>query len=198
MMETTDAKKDFLKLLTVYFAAPVLIAVYSLIVSECMPPFTIKIGGHEQSLTRHIFLWAVPTCIYIIIYIKFWAFGNLCHTWKYKTGILLLIIGKIYSPIPQLLHLFGTISPTGLSLIHAGAFVVHIIGLYMFIGGSIADKKLKRFVKWTPFISILVEMYLVACGSFNSQLSYFVSIGTHSLIFLIIYRMAKNRCRISE
>lgn len=189
-METTDAtKRKFLTLLTTNFAAPVLIVAFSLIVKECLPSFMVNIGGHEQSLTNHIFLYAVPTFIYMFIYVKLWSLGSHVHNRKYKTGLVLLMIACLYGTIPQVLYLWDVVSPIALSFIHAAAAIVSIIGLFMFINNSYASRNLKIFIKCTPFIGMLLNMI----GSLiDMQFYVFVNICCNIIIFLIVYRMVRK------
>ena len=184
-METTDtSKRKFLVLLTAMFAAPIIISALSMLVIKCMPPFMVNIGNHEQSLTRHILLHAIPTFIYIFIYAKLWSVEGFAHNRKYKAGLILLMITKLYSTIPHTLSLLEAVSPTALSLIHACAAVVGIVGLFMFINNSCASRRLRIFIKWSPFICLLANIFPLP-----TQLYTFAYTGINIIVFLIVYRM---------
>ena len=68
----------------------------------------------------------------------------------------------------------------------------------MFINGSPVEKKLRRFVKWTPFIPVIISFIITTlAGSLNNPLLvtkhiYFFYTAAYLAIVLIVNRMARQ------
>lgn len=71
-----------------------------------------------------------------------------------------------------------------------------MIGLIMFIGGCDIGRMLRRFIKWTPVILMLVSYIPAACKIFKYEngflLNNIIYTTAQILICLIIYRMSRK------
>jgi hypothetical protein len=68
----------------------------------------------------------------------------------------------------------------------------------MFINGSPVEKKLRRFVKWTPFIPVIISLIsVILAGALNNVLQvidplYFFHTAATLAIVLVVNKLARQ------
>ena len=196
---SATSKRSFLTLLTAYFASNALLSVLDLLlVLEWLPAFDISIAdGVERSLTSYVFS-VLGITLALLILIPLFRRKEYSLSVTSKVGLLLMILHS-FSPIllEVLYHIFN-ISTIAFSLTSSGFYVMNIVGLFMFINGSPVEKKLRRFVKWTPFIPVIISFIITTlAGSLNNPLLvtkqiYFFYTAAYLAIVLIVNRMARQ------
>lgn len=206
-MNITDtAKRNFLTLLTAYFAASALFSVLGLLlINNLLPAFNITINGHERSVTSYLFQGCY-TISCMMIFVRLMSIKNYGLTAKSRIGLCLMAVSLFQNGLSDILFLntdySNVYSSFYISLMEVAFLVIEIIGLFMFINGSPAEKKLKRFVKWTPFINIIatfvlsIAIVIVNKPRIMSSPEYHMIFTSISLIvFLTVYHMAQQSVR---
>ena len=69
-----------------------------------------------------------------------------------------MIIRSFSTLLMDVIDLTFDISTVTYSLITTGFLVIYVVGLFMFINASLVEKKLRGFVKWTPFIPVIISL----------------------------------------
>ncbi len=90
---------------------------------------------------------------------------------KSKVGLVLMIIRSFSTLLMDVIDLTFDINTVTYSLITSGFFVIYVVGLFIFINGSPVEKKLRGFVKWTPFIPVIISLIsIILAGAVNDVL----------------------------
>ena len=200
---SSTAKRNFLTLLTAIFAVDALFSVFSLLqYLEWIPAFdVVTSSGSERSVTA-VVLKALNIALELFILGKLLTFKDFGLTVKSKVGLVLLMIHSVCGLFVYFLDLFVGAPSWVFSLITAGPFVLSIIGIFMFINGAPVEKKLRRFVKWTPFLSLIASCimaipYLLAKGSISTSVAeQLVYTSLCIAIYLIVNRMARREIEV--
>lgn len=211
-METTaTARRNFLTLLTAYFATMATVSVLGyLLTCGWLPLFDITINGNERYLTSYV-LQAMNTVLCLGIFIRMLSCRHYGLTAKSRTGLSLMTLNLFSKGISDCLYL-NTDPGSTLYLYSAfipfGMLIIYIVGIIMFINGSPADRKMKRFIKWTPFIGLIITFVISSAGAFLDKPQLFSSPGytliftsVDLLIFMNVYRLARRSVetdRLSE
>lgn len=184
------AKRNFLTLLVAYFAIGTVFHVIFLLEKCAWIPKT----------TLSDFLVSISSIIlYIIVLLRLLVRKEYGLTKGSRFGIILLMIqqcqgftaGAIFEHYPE--------AYLQLSLLHAAFTVIYIVGIIMFIHGSPADRNLKKFVKWTPFINMIATIFLSSASVIADKTQIMSSPGYHIIfttinlaVFLTVYHMARR------
>lgn len=142
----------------------------------------------------------------MMIFVRLMSIKNYGLTAKSRIGLCLMAVSLFQNGLSDILFLntdySNVYSSFYISLMEVAFLVIEITGLFMFINGSPAEKKLKRFVKWTPFINIIATFVLsIAIEIVNkpyimSSPGYYMIFTSISLIvFLTVYHMAQQSVR---
>lgn len=190
--------RNFLTLLTAYFAISAFFSVINLtLICDWLPSWNITINGYERSMTSYI-IRSLSTAAFLVIFIKLLKGKEYGLTSRSKAGIVLMticlfnilatesiILNSDQDQISKRYFITG--------MIDAAVFIINTTGLFMFVNGSPAERKLKRFVKWTPFISltisVIISMIPMAYSSPASSITY---TSVDLIYFLVVYRMARK------
>lgn len=193
-----NSHNRFLILLTSIFAVSAFTDLLSFLgLPKWIPRFEITLNGHERFLTDYMInmIHIVLTLIIYILLLK----GNQYDLKRYaKAGLVLMITVLFRQVIIEPLFLFSDMEPqakgTMLSLVSLGFSILYICGIFMFINGSPVDKRLRRFIKWTPFIPILIltPVSMVSYRFPEGVVFYsIISVTIQIFIFMNVYRLAK-------
>ena len=198
-------KRNFLTLLVAYFAVQALFSVLGLLVNcNWLPSFDITINGYERSLTIYV-LTALSTILYIAIFVRMISQKSYGLTSRSKVGLVFMSIQLFGSGIPDilLLNLSSDASSASsftmvVAAISGGLYILYIIGIFMFIGGSPASRKLKIFVKCIPFFWMLFNYGIGVMGIALTDGCNLMRVCIELVIFMIVYRMARNSLHAVE
>lgn len=193
----TQARKELLVhvnamfLITAFFSA-----LGILVFQKILPQFMIEIGQIERSLTSY-FLQGISFALTMAIYLRLLTHKAFCLKTRSKIGLWLLVACLLSPLVTEPLYAYGNKDNfMYFSMIEASEFLIYMIGLIMFIGGCDIDRKLRRFIKWTPVILMLVSYIPAACKIFKYEngflLNNIIYTTAQILICLIIYRMSRK------
>ena len=193
----TQARKELLVLVNAMFLITAFFSALGILVfQKILPQFMIEIGQIERSLTSY-FLQGISFALTMAIYLRLLTHKAFCLKTRSKIGLWLLV-GCLLSPlVTEPLYAYGNKDNfMYFSMIEAAEFLIYMIGLIMFIGGCDIDRKLRRFIKWTPVILMLVSYIPAACKIFKYEngflLNNIIYTTAQILICLIIYRMSRK------
>lgn len=183
--QTMTPKKQFMALLLCYFGLDVLWGLISVLsVSGIIPLCNVIVLGRDLSVTSCV-LNILEMILKLMVLLKMYK----TVPRKARTGLGLLMAGT-FSPVVSTVTFF-LLRPEVpqhsmiLSLISASFFVLNVVGLFMFIGGSPVEKKVKVFLMCTPFITLI---FSTAISFFISQIPDLWSIPfTWQLIYMVLF-----------
>lgn len=193
----TQARKELLVLVNAMFLITAFFsAVGILVFQKILPQFMIEIGQIERSLTSY-FLQGISFALTMAIYLRLLTHKAFCLKTRSKIGLWLLVACLLSPLVTEPLYAYGDKDNfMYFSMIEAAEFLIYMIGLIMFIGGCDIDRKLRRFIKWTPVILMLVSYIPAACKIFKYEngflLNNIIYTTAQILICLIIYRMSRK------
>lgn len=193
----TQARKELLVLVNAMFLITAFFsAVGILVFQKILPQFMIEIGQIERSLTSY-FLQGISFALTMAIYLRLLTHKAFCLKTRSKIGLWLLVACLLSPLVTEPLYAYGNKDNfMYFSMIEAAEFLIYMIGLIMFIGGCNIDRKLRRFIKWTPVILMLVSYIPAACKIFKYEngflLNNIIYTTAQILICLIIYRMSRK------
>lgn len=196
---SVTSKRSFLTLLTAFFAASALFTVLDLLLAlEWLPAFDINVSGDiERSVTSYVFEVARIVLSFVIL-IPMMTRKEYGLGVKSKVGLALMILRSFSTPLLDVLYLTLDIKTVIYSLVSTGFFVIYVVGLFMFINGSPVEKKLRRFVKWTPFIPVIISLIsVILAGALNNVLQvidplYFFHTAATLAIVLVVNKLARQ------
>ena len=200
---SSTAKRNFLTLLTAIFAVDALFSVFSLLqYLEWIPAFdVVSSSGAERSVTA-VVLQVLNIALELFIFGKLLTIKDFGLTIKSKIGLVLLMLHSICGLFVYFLDLFAGTPSWVFSLITACPFVLSIIGIFMFINGAPVEKKLRKFVKWTPFLSLIASCilaipYLFGKSSMTTSVAeQLVYTSLCIAIYLIVNRMSRREIEV--
>lgn len=193
----TQAKKELLVLVNAMFLITAFFSALGILVfQKILPQFMIEIGQIERSLTSY-FLQGISFALTMAIYLRLLTHKAFCLKTRSKIGLWLLVACLLSPLVTEPLYAYGNKDDfMYFSMIEAAEFLIYMIGLIMFIGGCDIDRKLRRFIKWTPVILMLVSYIPAACKIFKYEngflLNNIIYTTAQILICLIIYRMSRK------
>ena len=193
----TQARKELLVLVNAMFLITAFFsAVGILVFQKILPQFMIEIGQIERSLTSY-FLQGISFALTMAIYLRLLTHKAFCLKTRSKIGLWLLVACLLSPLVTEPLYAYGNKDNfMYFSMIEAAEFLIYMIGLIMFIGGCDIDRKLRRFIKWTPVILTLISYIPAACKIFKYEngflLNNIIYTTAQILICLIIYRMSRK------
>lgn len=193
----TQAKKELLVLVNAMFLITAFFSALGILVfQKILPQFMIEIGQIERSLTSY-FLQGISFALTMAIYLRLLTHKAFCLKTRSKIGLWLLVACLLSPLVTEPLYAYGNKDNfMYFSMIEAAEFLIYMIGLIMFIGGCDIDRKLRRFIKWTPVILMLVSYIPAACKIFKYEngflLNNIIYTTAQILICLIIYRMSRK------
>lgn len=178
-------------LITAFFSA-----LGILVFQKILPQFMIEIGQIERSLTSY-FLQGISFALTMAIYLRLLTHKAFSLKTRSKIGLWLLVACLLSPLVTEPLYAYGNKDNfMYFSMIEAAEFLIYMIGLIMFIGGCDIDRKLRRFIKWTPVILMLISYIPAACKIFKYEngflLNNIIYTTAQILICLIIYRMSRK------
>ena len=186
-------KRDFLTWLVLFFAIGAGISVIQLI---------LKCGWLPDLSGSTTFAVDLSFLISVLYYIVLGALlrpGRYGLTRMSRFGIILMISQKLMNQITVSILAHYPEAHLQLSLLHAAFTVIYIVGIIMFIHGSPADRNLKKFVKWTPFINMIATIFLSSASVIADKTQIMSSPGYHIIfttinlaVFLTVYHMARR------
>lgn len=196
---SATSKRSFLTLLTAFFAASALFSVLDLLLAlGWLPAFDINVSGDiERSVTSYVFVVARIVLAFVIL-IPMMTRKEYGLGVKPKVGLALMILRLFSTPLLSVLYIAADIKTVIYSLISSGFFVIYVVGLFMFINGSPVEKKLRRFVKWTPFIPVIISLIsIILAGALNNVLQvidplYFFHTAASLAIVLVVNKLARQ------
>lgn len=184
----------FLILLVSYFAVLAAFSVFRhLLASGWLPSFDITINGHVRSLSTYV-LTLMDYVLQVCIFVNLLRDKELGLNVASKVGVVLLMFSLLSRPVTECLYLCISHDSLLFTIIPAAFSLLYIAGMLMFINGSPADRKLKRLVRWTPFLPLII----MSASSMISPKSAFgpetnlVYVAVDLAIFLAVYRLAKT------
>ena len=193
----TQARKELLVLVNAMFLITAFFSALGILVfQKILPQFMIEIGQIERSLTSY-FLQGISFALTMAIYLRLLTHKAFCLKTRSKIGLWLLVACLLSPLVTEPLYAYGDKDNfMYFSMIEAAEFLIYMIGLIMFIGGCDIDRKLRRFIKWTPVILMLVSYIPAACKIFKYEngflLNNIIYTTAQILICLIIYRMSRK------
>lgn len=193
----TQARKELLVLVNAMFLITAFFSALGILVfQKILPQFMIEIGQIERSLTSY-FLQGISFALTMAIYLRLLTHKAFCLKTRSKIGLWLLVACLLSPLVTEPLCAYGNKDNfMYFSMIEAAEFLIYMIGLIMFIGGCDIDRKLRRFIKWTPVILMLVSYIPAACKIFKYEngflLNNIIYTTAQILICLIIYRMSRK------
>ena len=193
----TQARKELLVLVNAMFLITAFFSALGILVfQKILPQFMIEIGQIERSLTSY-FLQGISFALTMAIYLRLLTHKAFCLKTRSKVGLWLLAACLLSPLVTEPLYAYGNKDNfMYFSMIEAAEFLIYMIGLIMFIGGCDIDRKLRRFIKWTPVILMLVSYIPAACKIFKYEngflLNNIIYTTAQILICLIIYRMSRK------
>lgn len=193
----TQARKELLVLVNAMFLITAIFSALGILVfQKILPQFMIEIGQIERSLTSY-FLQGISFALTMAIYLRLLTHKAFCLKTRSKIGLWLLVACLLSPLVTEPLYAYGNKDNfMYFSMIEAAEFLIYMIGLIMFIGGCDIDRKLRRFIKWTPVILMLVSYIPAACKIFKYEngflLNNIIYTTAQILICLIIYRMSRK------
>lgn len=193
----TQARKELLVLVNAMFLITAFFSALGILVfQKILPQFMIEIGQIERSLTSY-FLQGISFALTMAIYLRLLTHKAFCLKTRSKIGLWLLVACLLSPLVTEPLYAYGNKDNfMYFSMIEAAEFLIYMIGLIMFIGGCDIDRKLRRFIKWTPVILMLVSYIPAACKIFKYEngflLNNIIYTTAQILICLIIYRMSRK------
>lgn len=193
----TQARKELLVLVNAMFLITAFFSAVGILVSQkILPQFMIEIGQIERSLTSY-FLQGISFALTMAIYLRLLTHKAFCLKTRSKIGLWILVACLLSPLVTEPLYAYGNKDNfMYFSMIEAAEFLIYMIGLIMFIGGCDIDRKLRRFIKWTPVILMLVSYIPGACKIFKYEngflLNNIIYTTAQILICLIIYRMSRK------
>ena len=169
-------KKQFMALLLCYFGLDVLWGLISMLsVSGVIPLCNVIVLGRDLSVTSCV-LNILEMILKLMVLLKMYKIVQR----KARTGLGLLMAVTFFLLRPEVPQ-----HSMILSLISASFFVLNVVGLFMFIGGSPVEKKVKVFLMCTPFITLI---FSTAISFFISQIPDLWSIPfTWQLIYMVLF-----------
>jgi hypothetical protein len=196
---SATSKRSFLTLLTAFFAAGALFTVLDLLLAlGWLPAFDVNVSGDiERSVTSYVFEVARIVLAFVIL-IPMMTRKEYGLGVKSKVGLALMILRSFSTPLLDVLYLTLDIKTVIYSLVSTGFFVIYVVGLFMFINGSPVEKKLRRFVKWTPFIPVIISLIsVILAGALNNVLQvidplYFFHTAATLAIVLVVNKLARQ------
>ena len=193
----TQARKELLVLVNAMFLITAFFSALGILVfQKILPQFMIEIGQIERSLTSY-FLQGISFALTMAIYLRLLTHKAFCLKTRSKIGLWLLVACLLSPLVTEPLYAYGDKDNfMYFSMIEAAESLIYMIGLIMFIGGCDIDRKLRRFIKWTPVILMLVSYIPAACKIFKYEngflLNNIIYTTAQILICLIIYRMSRK------
>ena len=193
----TQARKELLVLVNAMFLITAFFSALGILVfQKILPQFMIEIGQIERSLTSY-FLQGISFALTMAIYLRLLTHKAFCLKTRSKIGLWLLVACLLSPLVTEPLYAHGNKDNfMYFSMIEAAEFLIYMIGLIMFIGGCDIDRMLRRFIKWTPVILMLVSYIPAACKIFKYEngflLNNIIYTTAQILICLIIYRMSRK------
>lgn len=191
-------KEQFLTLIVSYFALNVIFGFLFLLKKKnYLPSLDVNYNGTEVSVITYL-LHVINLLLALSILIRLYKGYGLKG--KSIAGLILLMIGE-FSFVANAVIIFCESSSPAFSLllsfVMAAFFVIKAVGIIMFISGSPVDARLKTFVKWTPFIPLIVSVIITVLTTSDSEMfSFFVRDVIYwfvnLLIFHGVYRLARR------
>ena len=193
----TSTRKELLRLINGIFLVMAVFSALGILISQkLLPQFTIEIGHIERSLTSY-FLQGISFALTTAIYLRLLTHKAFRLKTRSRIGLCLMIISLLAPLVTEPLYAYGDKESWNYySLIYGADFLINAIGLILFIGGCDIDKKLRRFIKWTPFISLGISCAISFSGMLKFENGFLLEslILTTTQIFfcLIIHRMSRK------
>ena len=160
--------------------------------------FDVNVSGDiERSVTSYVFEVARIVLSFVIL-IPMMTRKEYGLGVKPKVGLALMILRSFSTPLLDVLYIAADIKTVIYSLVSTGFFVLYVVGLFMFINGSPVEKKLRRFVKWTPFIPVIISLIsVILAGALNNVLQvidplYFFHTAATLAIVLVVNKLARQ------
>ena len=198
---SATAKRDFLTLLVAHFAVIALFTVLSFFRElSILPQFNITINGLERSITTFA-VSVIQIALSLLIFIRMMTRKDFGLSSKSKAGLVLMMVCLFLYPVYDAIVILtsGVDIVKWFPICSLVYVILSIISIFMFINGAPVEKKLRRFVKWTPFIpiiftvpaAILSEIFQnhafvdFVCGKpYNTAMNF--------LILLWVFRLARK------
>ena len=199
----TATKRELLKLINGIFFFSALFSVISVLVSQkFIPQFLIEVGQSEISLTKYIFD-LLQIILMMIIYLRLLTYEEFKFGTGAKIGLIFMMLNLLIPTFINVLYIFCSFDSTYMyySLIHGCCFLLYMIGIIMFIKRCDIDTKLKRFIKWTPFISLILSTVITYAGILKYENGIFIQnivfAAMEIAFFLIINKMSRNELKMA-
>lgn len=126
----------------------------------------------------------------LLVYLRLVTSRNIEINKKGRIGLSLLIIHILLNIIQNIVLSLFTIQPITLSLFGAILFVINIVGLFTFVNGCNITAKLRRFIKWTLFIPLFIDIPLI---TFSASTYRSVADIILDICFLyIVYKLSRE------
>ena len=180
-----------------------LFSIISLLISQkFIPQFLVEVGQSEKSLTGYFFR-ILEVILMMIIYLRLISYKEFRFSIGAKIGLILLIINTLIPIIIECLYTFYDFDNTHMlySALYGCNFFFYLIGIIMFIKRCDIDEKLKRFIIWTPFISLILSVVIAFAGVLRYENGNFIQDTLYVIMniafFLIINRMSRKELKVA-
>lgn len=199
MNTSATSKRSFLTLLVAFFGVSALFSVLDLLLGlEWLPAYDINVSGEiQRSLTSYVFNVA-RIVLTLLILIPMMTRKEYGLGVKSKVGLVLMIMRSFSTLLMDAIDFSFDINTITYSLISSSFFVIYVVGIFMFINGSPVEKKLRRFVKWTPFIPVIISLIsMILAGALNDVLQVieplcFFHTAAALAIVLVVNKMVRK------
>lgn len=124
----------------------------------------------------------------LLVYLKLVTSRNTEINKKGRIGLSLLVLQTLLCMIENIVLNIVTIQPITISLFAILLFVIDIIGLFTFVNGCNITAKLRRFIKWTPFIPSFIRVPLILLSA--KTYTHAASVILDLCFLYIVYKLS--------